>query len=337
MKRCYEPKEFNAMAMRAIEHANKVVADYAKDGFSITLRQLYYYFVGHALFERRYAWDAGRKKWVPDENGTTNADPNYTWLGGVISDARLAGLVDWGAITDRTRTPRALLHRAHPRDIVAEGVEDFRFWLWEDQPHYVEVWVEKDALVDVVASVANRNDIAFFSCRGFASITSLHEAAKRLENEANAGKKVHVLYLGDHDPSGVDMTRNIAERLKATFKVDMALHRIALNMNQIERYNPPSDPAKLTDSRTKGYVEKYGEECWELDALDVRVMAELIEKNIHHWRDDALWMKACARQDKARHLLKGIHDRWNEVVRMVKLPPIDVLQKPITQTDYDAQ
>lgn len=323
------------MSLRAIEHANKVVADYAAQGFSLTLRQLYYYFVGHALFERRFVWIASEKKWRPDENGTTNAEPNYTWLGGVISDARLAGLIDWDAITDRTRSTKAFRHRAHPRDIITEAADEFRFWLWEDQPNYVEVWVEKDALVDVVASVANRNDVAYFSCRGFASITSLHEAAGRLQYEAQQGKRVHVLYLGDHDPSGVDMTRNIAERLKGTFKVDMALHRIALNMNQIERYNPPSDPAKLTDSRAKAYIEKYGEECWELDALDVAVMANIIEANVTHWRDDALWMKACARQDGARQMLKGVHDRWNEVVRMVKLPPIDILQQPIKKDDYD--
>jgi hypothetical protein len=238
---------------------------------------------------------------------------------------------------DRTRNLRAIRHRTHPRDIIRDGMEEFHLWLWEDQPHYVEVWVEKDALVDVVGSVCDPEDVPFFSCRGYVSLSEVHAAARRMALEISHGKTAHIIHLGDHDPSGLDMTRAITERIKRTFGVPVKVHRVALNMNQIDEYAPPPNPAKMSDSRAAKYVEEHGESSWELDALEPSVLARIIKTNIAHWRDDNLFEKAKAKQERAKKLLQGMHDRWNEVSRMVRLPPIAALQKPIQSTDYDEE
>lgn len=208
------------------------------------------------------------------------------------------------------------------RDVLLEVADCFAYWKWEDQPHYVEVWVEKDALLEVVAQTANRHDVAYFSCRGYTSVTELHAAALRLRHELQHGKFVHILHIGDHDPSGLDMTRNITERLQDTFQIrDAKIHRIALNRNQIDKYNPPPNPAKLSDSRSSKYVERHGEYSWEVDALRPDVLSRIIDANIDHWKDKALWAKAEAKETRARNLLKGIYDRWNDVYKFVTEPP----------------
>lgn len=316
MKRCFEPKVFSAEKMQLIELANRIIADYTAQGFELTLRQLYYQFVARDVI--------------------ANRQQEYAKLGDLIADARLAGLIDWDAIVDRTRNLRAIRHRSHPRDIIRDGMEEFHLWLWEDQPHYVEVWVEKDALVDVVGSACDPWDVPFFSCRGYVSLSEMHAAAMRMSVEAQHGKEIHVIHLGDHDPSGLDMTAVIARRLRTTFGVPARIHRVALNMNQIEEYNPPPNPAKMSDSRAAKYVEEHGDSSWELDALEPSVLARIINANIEHWCDMTLFEKAKKKQEAAKSMLQGIHDRWNEVIRMVKLPPIEILQKPIKKDDYDA-
>jgi hypothetical protein len=314
MKICYVPKEFSEEKQKLIAVANDIIADYHSKGFDLTVRQIYYQFVARA--------------YIP------NQPEEYAKLQSLLNDARLAGLVDWDAIVDRTRHLRALAHQAHPRDVLAGAKDEFQYWLWENQPNYVEVWVEKDALLDIVASIANPLDVGYFSCRGYTSVSEMHSAAMRFKYEIEQGKQVRVIHLGDHDPSGIDMTRDITERLQNVFGVAAHIYRVALNRNQIDQYNPPPNPAKLSDSRATKYIAEHGEYSWELDALEPTVMAKVVEKNVLHWRDEELWAQAVRKQERARRLLGGIHDRWNEVTRMVKLPPLPELQQPIDPTNY---
>jgi hypothetical protein len=69
----------------------------------------------------------------------------------------------------------------------------------------------------------------------------------------------------------------------------VTVKRLALNMDQITKYKPPENPAKMTDSRFGGYVVKYGKKSWELDALEPKVLADLITRNIKEHIDDAAW------------------------------------------------
>jgi hypothetical protein len=82
-----------------------------------------------------------------------------------------------------------------------------------------------------------------------------------------AGQDVVVLHLGDHDPSGLDMTRDLRDRLSLYSRAAVDVQRVALNMDQVGVFNPPPNFAKESDKRFEAYRRQYGDQCWELDAL----------------------------------------------------------------------
>ena len=286
-KRAYVPKEFTAAHVAVIKAANAIIAEYAGQGFSLTLRQLYYQFVSRDLI--------------------ANNMKEYKRLGSIINDARLAGLIDWDAIEDRNRSLRRLAHWTSPRDIVESCANQFRVDLWEGQTSRVEVWIEKDALVGVIEGVCTRNDVPFFSCRGYTSQSEMWSASQRIVEVMEAGKGIEqfvILHLGDHDPSGIDMSRDIEDRLTLFCQADGVpapeFKRIALNRPQIAKYRPPPNPAKITDSRADKYIKTHGKESWELDALSPKVLAALIEGELKKLRDPEPWAEREALIEKGR-------------------------------------
>ena len=164
--------------------------------------------------------------------------------------------------------------------------------MWENQDTYVEVWVEKDALIGVVERPCEKWDVNFMACRGYMSQSEEWQAANRFEEAENNGKTPILIYLGDHDPSGIDMSRDHNSRLNMFLNhtgIDIEVRRIALNYDQVRAYNPPPNPTKITDSRSPDYIRKFGRECWELDALKPSVIDKLVTEAIHEFRDPDLW------------------------------------------------
>jgi hypothetical protein len=313
----YVPKSFRASAMLAIEQASGILRDYGAQGFDLTLRQIYYQFVVHDLFPEDRRWRRlPNGKWVRDPNGTKNAEPNYKWLGPIISDARLAGLLDWSYIVDRTRNLKSLAHWETPEAIIADSAEDFRVDLWATQPCYVEGWIEKDALIGVLERPCQALDIPYFSCRGYTSQSAAWHAAQRIARKTLDGRRAVIFHLGDHDPSGIDMTRDIRARFE-TFGVDVDIRRLALNMDQVEEHQPPPNPAKLTDSRCAGYIARYGDSSWELDALTPQTINELINAEANELIDRAAWDLRKDQIDEGRRLLQDCADRWSDVVELL--------------------
>lgn len=229
-----------------------------------------------------------------------------------MNDGRLAGLIDWNSIVDRTRNLRRNSHWDSPRDIILSSAYQYALDKWSNHPNYVEVWVEKDALVGVIGQICSKLDVPYFSCRGYVSQSEMWSAAQRLIAQNPHRESCTILHLGDHDPSGIDMTRDIQERL-TMFGADVHVDRIALTMEQVELYNPPPNPTKLTDARAGGYLETYGEECWELDALDPSVLSKLISTHVSLLRDNELYNRQKEMEDKQKSDLHNIHDYWNNV------------------------
>lgn len=298
----YTNMKFNAARTERIVQANEIIAQYAEQGFVLTLRQLYYQFVARTLI--------------------ANNDREYKKLGDVVADGRLAGLIDWEAITDRTRFVRDLSHWNDPPEIIDTCAKQFRLPKWQRQPYYVECFIEKDALIGVIEGVCEELDLPYLACRGYASASEIwraghHRFRTRLRND----KKCVVLYLGDHDPSGLDMTRDIRERL-ALFVGDAGgdvewpvdVRRLALNMDQIEEYGPPPNPTKMTDTRATWYVQQYGATCWELDALEPAVIAQLIRDAVMELRDEDLWQEAVDEEAQHRSHLAAVSKNWDTVV-----------------------
>jgi hypothetical protein len=293
----YVEKNFSDGSLDVIARANAICSEYAAQGFDLTLRQLYYQFVARG--------------WL------ANKQTEYKRLGSIVNDARLAGLLDWSYIVDRTRNLQDLAHWETPEQIIRAVSEQYRHAVWDDQQYRVEVWIEKDALTGVIAGVCRRNDVPYFSCRGYTSQSELHSAAQRLIGYERDGQDTVVIHLGDHDPSGIDMTRDIQDRLRL-FGAKTEVRRIALTMDQVDEFNPPPNPAKLTDSRVGGYLAEHGDLSWELDALDPATLDALIEAEILSWRDNRSWDESVARQERQRRLLRAAYQRWPEVARLLR-------------------
>lgn len=300
----YVPHRFKGASLNLIQHADAIIAEYSAQGFTLTLRQLYYQFVSRDLI--------------------ANNMREYKRLGSVINDARLAGLLDWDMIEDRTRTLRRLPHWRDPADIIASARSGYRIDFWSKQPIAVEVWIEKDALLGVVEPVCNEFRVPYFACRGYTSQSEQWEAGQRLSRRWRERKqRTLVLHLGDHDPSGMDMSRDNRERLELFTRhhcgrVPFTLNRIALNMDQVEEHNPPPNPAKLTDSRADGYIEQYGADSWELDALDPTTIDRLIRAQITHVIENEAWAASELQEGKDKDELELVEENWDVVVQRLR-------------------
>lgn len=295
-KIAYIEKKFSPARLAEIAQANVILDEYQTQGFDLTLRQLYYQFVSRGLIE--------------------NNLQSYKRLGDVISEGRLAGLIDWTRIVDRTRNLVNNSHWTNPGEIMKSAAASFRLDKWANQPYRVECWIEKDALRGVIDRVCSQLDIPHFSCRGYTSISEMWVAARRLQYWIDRGQTPVILHLGDHDPSGVDMTRDIFDRLKM-FMGGTDVKRLALNWDQINLYNPPPNPAKLTDSRAQGYIAKHGDDSWELDALEPSVIAELIRNAVEDVRDEDLYQEMWEEEQRHRGLLETVSLRWADVANVL--------------------
>lgn len=292
-KICYREINFRSESLRLIEQVNAIIHEYQDMGYSLTLRQVYYQLVSRDV--------------IP------NNERSYKNLGNLISDGRMSGLIDWNAIENRTRNLRKNSHWTSPGSIIHSAAYSFAYDKWEDQDSYVEVWVEKDALVGIVGQVCEELDIPYFSCRGYVSQSEMWAAAQRLE-QFSAQKSIHIIHLGDHDPSGKDMSRDIVDRLEL-FGVSVEFQRIALNYDQIEEYGLPPNPTKLTDSRASGYISEFGHECWELDALRPDVIDGLIRDAVTDLCDLELLQEARDREETAKDTLKAVARDWPTIER----------------------
>lgn len=273
MKYEYLEKRFNQESSQLINLINEIVEDYQQQGYRLTTRQVYYQLVARGHIE--------------------NTLNSYKRIASVINDGKLAGEIDWEALEDRTREFLTRSHWTSPHDIVAACAQQYHEDLWDNQPTRVFVIIEKEALVGVLTDLCHRYDVPLLAARGYPSGSVLREfVVKHLVPAAQAGIECKILHLGDHDPSGIDMTRDLTDRLKMFLEADdcyLDLTRLALNMDQIEEIHPPENPAKATDSRFKEYRKHYGTSSWELDALQPAYLNELVERHITAEIDNYAW------------------------------------------------
>lgn len=282
MREEFIEKRFSPARLRLIGTANEIVEQYMAQGFRLTLRQLYYVFV--------------------TQNELPNLNRAYKMLGEAISDGRLAGLIDWEAIEDRVRVPINPPEFNGLEDLVQAALQSYRLPRWADQENYVELWVEKDALAGVLRPLAMEYHITLMVNRGYSSQSAMYEAGKRFIREGNADKECHLLYLGDMDPSGEDMVRDIQDRLER-FGADVHVVKVALTLDQIETYKPPPNPAKLSDSRASAYISRHGSFSWEVDALKPEVLHTVIRGNVEDLLDLEKYRRVMRRETKDKAAL----------------------------------
>jgi len=296
VKEKYIEKRFREESLSMINRVNQIIEEYSEKGYDLTLRQVYYQLVAADLI--------------------VNSERSYKNLGTLINDGRMAGLIDWNAIIDRTRNLRGLRSDENPEDAISSAARIYRLDKWKNQFYHVEVWVEKDALAGIVGQICGRLDVDYFSCRGYTSQSEMWRAARRLSYYESIGQETVILHLGDHDPSGIDMSRDIVDRLEM-FGVNPQFKRLALNMNQIEEFSPPPNPAKLSDSRAKGYITKFGKSSWELDALKPETLDTLINVHVKQYIDNDLLVETVNQEKDDIAQMESVVERWDDIVEFI--------------------
>ncbi len=303
MKICYVDKNFKTTTIAVIAKVNEIVTEYQAEGYELTLRQVYYQFVSRDCFP---------ESWFDEKLRTYNTIKNYKKLGSAINDGRLAGLIDWKAVVDRTRQVKLWQNYEDPADAVAETARTYAIDTREGQEVYVEAWIEKEALAGVLRRASIETDIPYFACKGYVSQSAMWRAAQRIRRKLKHHDRCVILHLGDHDPSGIDMTRDIRDRLEL-FECDVEIDRIALNKDQVDKYNPPPNFAKITDSRVGPYIAEYGEKSWELDALEPRVITGLVESKVGALTDKKLRRQRVRLQEQQREKLNWLSDNFGDL------------------------
>lgn len=296
MKIKYKDWNPSIASTRMVAKANVIIAEYEAEGYTLTLRQLYYQFVARDIIE--------------------NSVRSYKNLGTTITKARLAGMISWEAIEDRNRTHNSFWFEENVLNPIKSLPYSITFDRWERQDTYVEVWVEKEALGNVVERACDPLYVPHMSCKGYLSSSEAWRAGRRYKEKLDAGYNCVLIHLGDHDPSGIDMTRDNKDRLDLFTEEwieGVAVTRLALNMDQVEEYTPPPNPAKVTDSRAKDYIRKFGPTAWELDALEPSVLEELITSTVSEYIDWDIWDETKAEQELKRDVLRGLSIHWDKI------------------------
>lgn len=253
-----------------VNHIIDILEEYHQQGYTLTLRQLHYQMVTN--------------NWI------VNHTTSYKKLGDVLDDCRYSGVVDWYAIEDRGRVPILPYSVTGITGALEDTIIQYRLDRQRGQMNHVEVWTEKDALSGILRTVTEEYHVNLVVNKGYSSSSAMYQAYQRiLDRWVSNSEPTTILYLGDHDPSGLDMVRDITERLGFMLKNGRygadpgeCLHIIpmGLTMAQVKKYKLPPNPTKLTDSRAEGYIKQFGKTCWEVDALKPDVLTGLVKQFI---------------------------------------------------------
>jgi hypothetical protein len=189
----------------------------------------------------------------------------------------------------------------------------FSMLMWEDQPVYLLISLEKDALSRLVSRVANKYSVRTFPTRGYPSFSYVQTMANYMQTRLG-GKPTVVLYFGDFDPSGIDIERDLEDRLGRYGATDFKVKRIALTAEQIKEHNLPPMPVKRSDARAESFMAEHGDKSVELDALDPNLLQETVEKVI---RDNINTRRWNTRVRKIETLQKWIRDKLEDIEKVL--------------------
>lgn len=188
--------------------------------------------------------------------------------------------------------------------------------MWTSQPEFVLIWIEKDALSRVVSGIADRYKVITAPSRGYASYTYIKEAVAKFPED----KQITVLHFADHDPSGLDMTRDLEQRLRRYSElegldINISVQRIALTHQQVQEYNLTPNPTKTADPRATGYTEQFGNQCWELDAIEPNELQRLVSESIKSHIDADIWNQTLEQQTQERQELEEQFSAIEQILR----------------------
>lgn len=297
MKEKFREVRLSKSNLERLDQINDIIEEYQSEGYVLTLRQLYYQLVSRDV--------------IP------NKVEEYAKLSKLLKEGRMGGIVDWSAIEDRLRVPSKPSAFDSPADIIDACISQYQLPRMNGQPKYIEVWVEKDALSGVLKRVTEKYHIPIMVNRGYSSVSAMYDAFQRfVKNGAYEKREVLVLYLGDFDPSGLDMIRDIENRITEfqdgsedgylVEEMNFEIRPIALTEYQIQLYKPPPNPAKRKDPRYEKFSDEHGTTSWEVDALRPEVLNDILKTNIEDELDMELYQQQLEQEYKDILILKKI-------------------------------
>lgn len=266
----------NSSTEYTLYQIKSVMAEYEQ---RLTIRQIYYRLVA--------------------DHGLENSLNSYKRIVRILSEARLSGEISYSAIEDRTREISEFdrfdfqlvsSHMKVLRDYINNWNLYYNVPKWLGQTNRVVVMVEKQALQGIFEDVCKQWEVDLMVCRGYPSLTQQYELAERMREQIEEGQELHIVYFGDFDPSGENIPEKMEERLKCDFELPFeSFKKVALTMDQVNDWRLPPAPAKSTDTRTAGFVEKYGIGIQvELDAIKPDHLVRLIDQSISKYYDEDL-------------------------------------------------
>lgn len=293
MKEQFRHEKISASKGAYIDTINSILEEYASAGYRLTLRQLYYQLVA--------------RDHIP------NLVREYSKLSRVLVDARMNGLTDWDYIEDRIRQPYIPFWTRGIKEAVQTIIDAYRLDRQEGQDEHIEVWTEKDAVSNILKRVTTRYHVQLMVNRGYSSCSAMKDAFDRMKwRWIDKDQPTVILYVGDHDPSGLDMVRDIKDRLHEFGLSDFKVEHVALTMDQIEQFSPPPNPAKITDPRSGWYISEHGDESWELDALRPEDLERIVKEAVEAHVDEMAFYKVIDRENedklKLEEFIEGIED-----------------------------
>lgn len=266
-----------------IDAVNTILQDYYGQGYRLTLRQLYYQLVA--------------KGTIP------NSVKEYSKLSQTCVIGRMNGLLDWYMIEDRIRVPYLEYYVNSPEEAIEDTLRHYKLNRQEGQPNHIEIWTEKDAVSNILKRVSEEFHVRLMVNRGYSSCSAMYETHKRF---SKVDQDQIILYVGDHDPSGLDMLRDIRERLDEFGAEDFQLIPVALTMAQIKKHRPPPNPAKISDPRAGWYINQFGDMSWELDALSPKVLEAVVKVALIGYLDVSQYDHMVGQEDRDKIKLKDI-------------------------------
>jgi hypothetical protein len=292
--RALEDVKMKPEEIKQAEYMNTIIDEYTAQGYTLSVRQLYYQLVARAYME--------------------NTEKNYTDISKIVTKYRMAGLIDWSVIEDRGRVP----HVTYYANSVSERLQDALYSFEVDrqlkQDRRIEVWCEKDALTGILKPVTEYYHVPLLVNKGFGSATAIYQGAERFKKAIREGQDCVLIYLGDHDPSGLNMIEeDIPERLTEFELPNIQIKHIALTMEQIHRYKPPKNPAKDSDTRFKNYKKEHGVYSWEVDALKPELLDSLLRQEIESSMDMSVFKEMLGYEQGLRTELEYIIECQKEI------------------------
>jgi 5S rRNA maturation endonuclease (ribonuclease M5) len=283
-----KPIKYQRKTKEILGQVQEILEEYKGKG-AFTVRQIYYQLVS--------------KKIIP------NTLSSYKRLSWILSNARKDGIIPFNSIIDRMRMPIKENSWDGLGRFIKGMKKKYKKSKWKGQDRYLEIWLEKDALRGLFEPITNMYDVYLVVGRGYPSLSSLYEAAKRFK-EAN--KPIQILYFGDFDPSGENIPQTIKKNLIKHFKIDrknLRIRKVALTLRDIKKYKLPPAPTKSKDSRSKKFVQKYGDFCVELDALPREVLGEKLKKSIEKYFNYKTFQRRLKAEKKEAKKLEEIIKR----------------------------